>query len=83
MAKQIRLNMIFHTSGRHDAGWKSFDDPSTLVDDIDHQIMLAQLAEDAKFDAIFLPDTYAVLGSSFLRKPRGATAGPGEERLLD
>ena len=70
MVKQIRLNMIFHTSGRHDAGWKAFDDPSTLVDDIDHQIMLAQLAEEAKFDAVFLPDTYAVLGSSFLRKPR-------------
>lgn len=70
MVKQIRLNMIFHTSGRHDAGWKSFDDPTTLVDDVDHQIMLAQLAEEAKFDAIFLPDTYAVLGSSFLRKPR-------------
>jgi FMN-dependent oxidoreductase (nitrilotriacetate monooxygenase family) len=70
MVKQIRLNMIFHTSGRHDAGWKAFDDPSTLVDDIDHQIMLAKAAEEAKFDAIFLPDTYAVLGSSFLRKPR-------------
>lgn len=70
MVKQIRLNMIFHTSGRHDAGWKSFDDPTVLVDDIDHQIMLANLAEDAKFDAIFLPDTYAVLGPSFLRKPR-------------
>lgn len=70
MVKQIRLNMIFHTSGRHDAGWKSFDDPTVLVDDIDHQVMLAQSAEEAKFDAVFLPDTYAVLGSSFLRKPR-------------
>jgi FMN-dependent oxidoreductase (nitrilotriacetate monooxygenase family) len=70
LVKQIRLNLIFHTSGRHDAGWKSFDDATTLVDDIDHQIMLARLAEDAKFDAIFLPDTHAVLGTSFLRKPR-------------
>jgi FMN-dependent oxidoreductase (nitrilotriacetate monooxygenase family) len=70
LVKQIRLNLIFHTSGRHDAGWKSFEDPTTLVDDVDHQIMLARLAEDAKFDAIFLPDTHAVLGTSFLRKPR-------------
>ena len=70
LVKQIRLNLIFHTSGRHDAGWKSFDDATTLVDDIDHQIMLAKLAEEAKFDAIFLPDTHAVLGTSFLRKPR-------------
>lgn len=70
MVKQIRLNLIFHTSGRHDAGWKAFDDATTLVDDIDHQIMLAQLAEDAKFDAIFLPDTHAVLGTNHLRKPR-------------
>ena len=70
MVKQIRLNLIFHTSGRHDAGWKAFDDATTLVDDIDHQIMLAQLAEDAKFDAIFLPDTHAVLGTSHFRKPR-------------
>src|SRR3954462_297851 len=70
LVKQIRLNLIFHTSGRHDAGWKAFDDATTLVDDVDHQIMLANLAEEAKFDAIFLPDTHAVLGSSFLRKPR-------------
>jgi hypothetical protein len=57
MKKQIRLNLIFHTSGRHDAGWKTFDDPTTLVDDIDHQIRYAKLAEEAKFDGIFLPDT--------------------------
>lgn len=70
MAKQIRLNLIFHTSGRHDAGWKSFDDPTVLIDDIDHQVAFAKLAEEAKFDAIFLPDTPAVLGRVFLRKPR-------------
>lgn len=70
MAKQIRLNLIFHTAGRHDAAWKSFDDPSILVDDIDHQIKLAKLAEDAQFDAIFLPDTPEVLNPNFLRKPR-------------
>lgn len=70
MPKQIRLNLIFHTSGRHDAGWKSFDDPSVLVDDVDHQIELAKRAEEAKFDAIFLPDTPEVLNPNFLRKPR-------------
>ncbi len=70
MPKQIRLNLIFHTSGRHDAGWKSFDDPTVLVDDIDHQIELAKRAEGALFDAIFLPDTPQVLASNFLRKPR-------------
>ncbi len=70
MPKQIRLNLIFHTSGRHDAGWKSFDDPTVLVDDIDHQIELAKRAEEALFDAIFLPDTPQVLASNFLRKPR-------------
>ncbi len=68
--KQIRLNLIFHTSGRHDASWKSFEDPTVLIDDIDHQVALAKAAEEAKFDAIFLPDTPAVLGSVFLRKPR-------------
>ena len=68
--KQIRLNLIFHTSGRHDASWKSFEDPTVLIDEIDHQIALAKCAEDAKFDGIFLPDTPAVLGSVFLRKPR-------------
>ncbi|MEN9707472.1 MAG: hypothetical protein RIS31_1038 [Actinomycetota bacterium] len=70
MKKQIRLNLIFHTSGRHDASWKTFEDPTVLVDDIDHQIRFAKLAEESKFDAIFLPDTPAVLGNSFLRKPR-------------
>jgi FMN-dependent oxidoreductase (nitrilotriacetate monooxygenase family) len=70
LKKQIRLNLIFHTSGRHDAGWKTFDDPTILIDDVDHQIEFAKLAEEAKFDAIFLPDTPAVLGNNFLRKPR-------------
>lgn len=70
MQKQIRLNLIFHTSGRHDAGWKSFEDPSVLVDDIDHQIELAKRAEEALFDAIFLPGTPEVLNPNFLRKPR-------------
>jgi FMN-dependent oxidoreductase (nitrilotriacetate monooxygenase family) len=68
--KQIRLNLIFHTSGRHDAGWKTFDDPTILIDDVDHQIKFAKLAEATGFDAIFLPDTPAVLGKNFLRKPR-------------
>jgi len=68
--KQIRLNLIFHTSGRHDASWKSFDDPTVLIDEVDHQIALAKRAEEAMFDAIFLPDTPAVLGASFYRKPR-------------
>lgn len=70
MPKQIRLNMIFHTSGRHDAGWKAFEDPSVLIDDIDHQVELAKRAEAALFDAIFLPDTPEVLNPNFLRKPR-------------
>lgn len=70
MTKQIRLNLIFHTSGRHDASWKAFGDPTVLIDDIDHQIELAQRAEAALFDAIFLPDTPEVLTPSFLRKPR-------------
>jgi len=70
MPKQIRLNLIFHTSGRHDAGWKSFDDPTILIDDVEHQIELAKRAEEAKFDAIFLPDTPEVLNPNFLRKPR-------------
>ena len=67
MNKQIRLNLIFHTSGRHDAGWKTFEDPTKLVDDIDHQIEYAKLAESALFDAIFLPDTPGSLGNIFLR----------------
>ncbi len=70
MHKQIRLNLIFHTSGRHDAGWKSFEDPTVLVDDVEHQIDLAKRAEAALFDAIFLPDTPEVLNPNFLRKPR-------------
>lgn len=70
MSNQIRLNLIFHTAGRHDAGWKAFEDPSVLVDDIDHQVELAKRAEEALFDAIFLPDTPEVLNPNFYRKPR-------------
>ncbi|MGB3414775.1 MAG: NtaA/DmoA family FMN-dependent monooxygenase [Microbacteriaceae bacterium] len=70
MTKQIRMNLIFHTAGRHDAAWKSFEDSAKLIADVDHQIEMAKMAEAAKFDAIFLPDTPGSLRGNFLRRPR-------------
>lgn len=70
MAKQIRLNLIFHTAGRHDAAWKAFDEPAKLLADVDHQIEMAKKAEELKLDGIFLPDTPGSLRGNFLRRPR-------------
>src|SRR6201996_7893367 len=61
MSKQIRLAINLLASGRHNASWKTLDDPASLSTDIGHFIRIAQTAERGLLDGIFLADNYAGL----------------------
>ncbi|MFH1554352.1 MAG: LLM class flavin-dependent oxidoreductase [Pseudomonadota bacterium] len=56
---QMRLGGFFHPTGNHVAAWL---DPGAQIDagtNFDHYVRLAQTAEKAKFDLIFLADAIA------------------------
>lgn len=60
MPRQIRLNAFLMPTGHHIAAWR---DPQARADgarSVRHFIELAQLAERAKFDAVFISDTSGV-----------------------
>jgi alkanesulfonate monooxygenase SsuD/methylene tetrahydromethanopterin reductase-like flavin-dependent oxidoreductase (luciferase family) len=61
MSKQIRLAINLLASGRHNASWKTLDDPASLSTGIDHFVRIAQTAERGLLDGIFLADNYAGL----------------------
>ncbi len=67
--RQIRLNLNLQTAGRHDAAWKTLEDTAGLVTDVDYYISIAKLAEQGKFDAIFLADSLGSLGAESVRRP--------------
>lgn len=54
--KAIRLGINVVASGRHDAAWKTLDDPASVSTDIDTFVRIAQIAERGKLDALFLSD---------------------------
>jgi len=56
---QMRLGAFFHPTGHHVAAWL---DPGAQIDagtNFQHYVQLAQTAEKAKFDLIFLADSIA------------------------
>ena len=56
---QMRLGAFFHPTGHHVAAWL---DPGAQIDagtNFQHYVQLAQTAEKAKFDLIFLADAIA------------------------
>ena len=74
--KQIRLAVNLLASGRHDASWKTLQDPARLSTDIDTFVEIAQTAERGLLDGIFLADNYAGLaGESFKRPFRALSPG--------
>jgi len=74
--KQIRLAINLLASGRHDASWKTLEDPARLSTDIDTFVEIAKTAERGLLDGIFLADNYAGLaGESFKRPFRALSPG--------
>jgi FMN-dependent oxidoreductase (nitrilotriacetate monooxygenase family) len=67
--KQIRLAINLLASGRHNASWKTLDDPAALSTDIDVFLRIAATAERGLLDGIFLADNYAGLAEESFKRP--------------
>jgi len=61
MKRQLHLNLFFHSRGHHEASWRHpASSPLALTDIRYYHQDLAQRAEAAKFDSIFLADQLAL-----------------------
>jgi FMN-dependent oxidoreductase (nitrilotriacetate monooxygenase family) len=67
--KRICLAINLLASGRHNASWKTLDDPAGLSTDIDVFLQIARTAERGLLDGIFLADNYAGLNEESLKRP--------------
>jgi FMN-dependent oxidoreductase (nitrilotriacetate monooxygenase family) len=68
--RQLHFNLFLHDTGHHEASWRLPEsDPHANLSLAAHQ-HLARVAEDAKFDSVFLADS-PVLWSDPGRRPSG------------
>ena len=68
--RKLHFNLFLHDTGHHEASWRLPEsDPHALLDLAYHQ-RLARIAEDAKFDSLFLADAPALFGDVG-RRPQG------------
>ena len=56
----MKLNLFINPTGHHQAAWRHPDSQADAGVNVDHYISLAQMAEAAKIDAIFLADNQSV-----------------------
>jgi FMN-dependent oxidoreductase (nitrilotriacetate monooxygenase family) len=69
MKRQLHLNLFIHSRGHHEASWRHPDSSPLPLTDIGYYQDLAQRAEAALFDSIFLADQLA-LGGDVAQAPR-------------
>ncbi|MFT4082600.1 MAG: LLM class flavin-dependent oxidoreductase [Nocardioides sp.] len=68
--RQLHFNLFLHDTGHHEASWRLPEsDPDANLSLTAHQ-HLARIAEDAKFDSVFLADSPALLHNPG-RRPSG------------
>src|SRR5262247_2080888 len=60
MTRQLHLNLFIHSRGHHEASWRHPDASPLPLTDIRYYQDLAQRAEAALFDSIFLDDQLAL-----------------------
>jgi len=60
MKRQLHLNLFIHSRGHHEASWRHPDASPLALTDIRYYVDLAQRAEAALFDSIFLADQLAL-----------------------
>lgn len=58
--RQLHLNVFLMNAGHHEAAWRHSSTEPHNITDIRYFQRLAQIAEDAKFDSLFLADGLAV-----------------------
>ena len=69
MTRQLHLNLFIHGRGHHEASWRHPASSPLALTDIRYYQDLAQRAEAALFDSIFLADQLA-LGEDVAQAPR-------------
>jgi len=69
MQRQLHLNLFIHGRGHHEAAWRHPASSPLPLTDIRYYQDLAQRAEAAKFDSVFLADQLA-LGGDVAQAPR-------------
>jgi len=62
MQRQLHLNLFIHSRGHHEASWRHPDSSALPLTDIRYYQDLAQRAEAALFDSVFLADQLALGG---------------------
>ena len=67
--RELHLNAFLMEAGHHEAAWRLPESNPRADFDLQHWIELAQLAENAKFDSLFLADGPALAGSGEFRPP--------------
>jgi FMN-dependent oxidoreductase (nitrilotriacetate monooxygenase family) len=60
MPRPLHLNLFIHSRGHHEASWRHPETSPLALTDIRYYVDLAQRAEAAKFDSIFLADQLAL-----------------------
>jgi alkanesulfonate monooxygenase SsuD/methylene tetrahydromethanopterin reductase-like flavin-dependent oxidoreductase (luciferase family) len=60
MKRQLHLNLFIHSRGHHEASWRHPASSPLALTDIRYYQDLAQRAEAALFDAIFIADQLAL-----------------------
>jgi FMN-dependent oxidoreductase (nitrilotriacetate monooxygenase family) len=64
MRRQLRLGLFIQETGHHIAGWRAPQAAANAGRDFRHQVELAKLAEAARFDLLFIQDSYAMRGAN-------------------
>jgi FMN-dependent oxidoreductase (nitrilotriacetate monooxygenase family) len=67
--RELHLNAFLMEAGHHEAAWRLPASNPRADFDLAHWIELAQLAENAKFDSLFLADGPALTGTGEFRPP--------------
>jgi alkanesulfonate monooxygenase SsuD/methylene tetrahydromethanopterin reductase-like flavin-dependent oxidoreductase (luciferase family) len=62
MKRQLHLNLFIHSRGHHEASWRQRGSSPLPLTDIRYYQDVAQPAEAALFDSIFLADQLALGG---------------------
>lgn len=67
--RQLHLNAFLMEAGHHEAAWRLPESNPRADVDLGHWVHLARLAEQAKFDSLFLADGPALTGTGEFRPP--------------
>ena len=66
MPRQLHLNLFLMSRGHHEGAWRHPGSNHKALTDLELYVEAAHIAEEAKFDAVFLADTLAAGNSSGL-----------------